>query len=602
MKIAKPDHPRPQLQREGWISLNGAWDFALDREAAWSGPEEVRWDSSIVVPFAPETALSGIAAEGFIRSCWYRRVIDLAPPALEERIFLEFGAVDYIARVWVDGCDTGSHEGGFTPFSIDITDALGEGSAHEIVVHVEDDPFDLAKPRGKQDWEAEPHLIWYPRTTGIWQTVWLERRPAAWIDSLSWDASLAHWDIGCEVTVAGERREEDLRLEVLLTTGQGETLRRLAHDVYSVDSCEVHRRIALSDAGVDDFRNELLWSPDSPTIISAQLRLLTASGDLLDEVLSYTALRTFGIEGDRFVLNGRQIRLRLVLDQGYWLDSGMTAPSDDALRRDVELAKAMGFNGVRKHQKIEDPRYLYWADHLGLLVWEEMPSAYRFTRSSIERLTREWMAALQRDSSHPCIVTWVPFNESWGVPNLPNLPPQQSFVQALYFLTKSLDPTRPVVGNDGWESAVTDIIGIHDYESDPCRLKDRYWSQNDIPTILRRARPGGRMSLLEGHEHAGQPIVLTEFGGISYAPSEHRGESWGYSVATTPEDLERLYDEFMRSVHQLPLFAGFCYTQFADTYQETNGLLFADRRPKFPLERMAATTRGPHWKAPPGTE
>lgn len=595
MTAVSESHPRPQLQRSTWESLNGRWDFALDEDGSWSLPGEVSWDRSIVVPFAPETPLSGIGAEGFFRSCWYRRTVEIAPVRGGERIFLTFGAVDHSARVWVDETFAGCHEGGYTPFSIDITDFLRPGDEHEIILCAEDDPHDLAKPRGKQDWQLEPHAIWYPRTTGIWQTVWLERRPASWIDSLRWTPGLASWDIACEVVIEGESRN-DLRLEVILTVPDDESEqppRLLAHDVYSVVSGEVHRRIALSDPGIDDYRNELLWSPTRPTLIDAMLRLLGPDGEVIDEVLSYTALRAVGVEGDRFILNGRALELRLVLDQGYWPDGGMTAPDDDALRRDVELAKAMGFNGVRKHQKIEDPRYLYWADHLGLLVWEEMPSAYRFTLGSIDRLAREWTAALLRDISHPCVVTWVPFNESWGVPDLPSHPPQQSFIQALYHLTKALDPTRPVVGNDGWESAETDIIGIHDYDDDPTRIRQRYFEHEDIPTILRRARPGGRLSTLSGHEHAGQPVVLTEFGGISYAPPEGNDESWGYSVVKTPDELERAYFQLLETIRELPLLAGFCYTQFADTYQETNGLLYADRRPKFPVERIAEATEGP---------
>jgi beta-galactosidase/beta-glucuronidase len=261
----------------------------------------------------------------------------------------------------------------------------------------------------------EPHSIWHPRTTGIWQTVWIERVPATWIDMVRWTSNLEPWDIDLQVRLQGERRD-DLRLRVEMYAGD----QFLVDDTYVVIAGEVHRRIALSDPGIDDYRNELLWNPSAPTLIQAQLQLLNNGGRQLDIVQSYTALRSIGVQGDRFVLNGRPYQLRMVLDQGYWPETGLTAPSDDALRRDVELAKRMGFNGVRKHQKIEDPRYLYWADVLGLLVWEEMPSAYRYTKSSIERLTREWGEAINRDISHPCIVAWVPFNESRGVPDLPD--------------------------------------------------------------------------------------------------------------------------------------------------------------------------------------
>jgi hypothetical protein len=312
---------------------------------------------------------------------------------------------------------------------------------------------------------------------------------------------------------------------------------------------------------------------------------------VIDQVSSYTALRSIATDGDRFVLNGRPYYLRLVLDQGYWPQSGLTPPDDDAARQDVILAKAMGFNGVRKHQKVEDPRYLYWADRLGLVVWAEMPSCYRFTRESIHRASREWMDVIMRDSSHPCICAWVPFNESWGVPNLPMNMTERHYVHALYHLTKTLDPTRPVIGNDGWESVATDIIGIHDYDPSPQQLGLRYGAEAIRPRLFKYERPAGRALVLQGDQHADdQPIMLTEFGGISL-PTHVKGD-WGYSRAGSAEELASRYATLLAAVHAIPLFAGFCYTQFADTYQEVNGLLYPDRTPKFPLQEIAAATTG----------
>ena len=292
-------------------------------------------------------------------------------------------------------------------------------------MRAEDDPHDLEKPRGKQDWKREPHSIWYPRTTGIWQEVWLETVNSTRLGSIHWSSSLKHWDIGMDALVLEDGifdaditgREEQVQtqpLQLCVRLSVGDQL--LAEDSYSVIAGEVHRRIALSDPGIDDSRNSLLWSPTSPTLIDARLELRTAAGELLDTVYSYTALRSVATQGDRFILNGRPLNLRLVLDQGYWEKTGLTPPDDEALRRDIELVKRLGFNGVRKHQKIESERFLYWADRAGLLVWEEMPSAYRYTTKSIHRLTREWLEVLERDRSHPCIIAWVPFNESWGVP------------------------------------------------------------------------------------------------------------------------------------------------------------------------------------------
>jgi beta-galactosidase/beta-glucuronidase len=578
-------YPRPQLRREGWISLNGTWDFAFDPTGAWRSPSQVQWDKTIRVPFAPEAPASGLGITAFFRACWYRRSIPVPSLAAGARLLLNFGAVDYEATVWAAGLPVGYHVGGYTPFTVDLTPSVVEGQQTiEVVVRVEDDPQDLAKPRGKQDWQLEPHSIWYPRTSGIWQTVWLEVVPESWIGTVRWTANLARWEIGLEARVSGARRDR-LRLHVRLCCGS----QIIADDSYGVIGGEVHRRIALSDPGIDDYRNELLWSPESPTIIDVAMCLWGERGELLDEVSSYTALRAIATQRDRVVVNNRPYPLRLVLDQGYWPDGGLTAPDDRALRADVELARAMGFNGVRKHQKIEDPRYLYWADVLGLLVWEEMPSAYRFTKESVERVTREWTAAIDRDYSHPCIMAWVPVNESWGVPNLPDIPAERHYVQALYHLTRTLDPSRPVIGNDGWESVATDIVGIHDYDHDPERLARRYHADDQIPRIFRRERPGGRLLVLEGERHAELPIVLSEFGGIALSGDR---TTWGYSKVPGEEALASKYEHLMRAVHSIGLLSGFCYTQFADTYQEANGLLYADRRPKVPLDRLAAATRG----------
>jgi hypothetical protein len=455
----------------------------------------------------------------------------------------------------------------------------------EVVVRAEDDPQDLAKPRGKQDWQQHPHSIWYPRTTGIWQTVWVERVPPTSIGWVQWTPNLERWEIGFAAGLVGSARD-GLRLHVSLE-GPGGVI---ADDTYRVINGEVHRRIALSDPGIDDYRNELLWSPDSPTLIRARIELWGERGELKDTVSSYTALRSLATQRDRIVLNNRPYFLRLVLDQGYWPEGGQTSPSDAHLRADVELVRRMGFNGVRKHQKLEDPRYLYWADVLGLLVWEEMPSAYRFTRQSVERVIEEWTAAIARDYSHPCIVAWVPVNESWGVPNLPDNPAERHYVQTLYHLTRTLDPTRPVIGNDGWESVATDIVGIHDYDDDPERMQRRYHGNHEVPRIFRRERPGGRLLVIEGHDHAELPIVLSEFGGIALSPG---AGAWGYSCAEDAEDYARRYESLMRAVHSIGLFSGFCYTQFADTYQEANGLVTADRCPKIPIARLAQATRAP---------
>jgi beta-galactosidase/beta-glucuronidase len=580
-------YPRPQLRRAEWWSLNGAWDFAIDTDAVWTIPAHVHWQARIQVPFAPETPASGIGNSGFYRAVWYRRTFTVPPLGPGQRLIVHFGAVDYEAMVWINDAPVTHHVGGFTPFQCDVTDYLRGDGEQTIAVRALDDPWDLAKPRGKQDWHLEPHSIWYPRTTGIWQTVWMERVNSTSIGKIRWTPSLERWEIDLQVRIDG-MRDQRHHLHVMLSVGDY----ILADDQYLVVGGEVHRRIALSDPGIDDYRNELLWNPATPTLISATLELRDYTGRTVDVVHSYTALRSIGIQGDRFVLNGRPYYLRMALDQGYFPHTGLSTPDDAAIRRDVELAKAMGFNGVRRHQTISDPRYLYWADVLGLLVWEEMPSAYRFTRRSVRRLAREWNEVIDRDYSHPCIICWVPFNESWGVPDLPDSPTQRHYVQALYHLTRTLDPTRPVIGNDGWESVATDIIGIHDYDDQPERIAHRYSSDDLTQRFFRRERPGGRMLLVNQEVHTGQPIMLTEFGGIAYSSDYQR--TWGYSRAQSAEEFGQRYQVLMDVVRSLSIFSGFCYTQFADTYQETNGLLFADRTPKIPIEALALATAGPN--------
>lgn len=577
-------YPDPQMQRHSWVSLNGQWDFCIDHDAHFGLPGEVKWDRTITVPFSPETPASGIHDTGLYGALWYRRTMESPELVDGQRLLLRFEAVDYRTTVWVNGARVATHEGGYTPFHADITDVLLSGGPQEIIVRAEDDPGDLAKPRGKQDWKLDAHSIWYPRTTGIWQTVWLEVVPGTRIRTLEWSSSLERWDISLSASIKGASTN-GYTLRVKLTVGA----MLLANDIYEVLAGEVHRHIALSDPGIDDYRNGLLWSPSSPTIIDAELELHDPQGVLVDRVSSYTAIRSVAVQGDRFILNGRPLNLRMVLDQGYWPESGLTAPSDDALLQDVLLAKKMGFNGVRKHQKIESRRYLYWADRLGLLVWEEMPSAYRYTTTSIERTTREWMEVIHRDRSHHCIVAWVPFNESWGVPDLPESPAQRHYVQTLYHLTKALDPTRPVIGNDGWESVATDIIGIHDYDDNPQRIGKRYGIDDIEAHLLKRERPGGRMLFVEGESVWSHPIMLTEFGGIAYSG---RDGAWGYSRSETAEQLLERYKALLETVRNLPALAGFCYTQFTDTYQEANGLLYADRTPKIPFEDLSLATTG----------
>jgi hypothetical protein len=590
---SESNFPRKQMRRKNWVSLNGQWDFCFDDNCSWNKPQDVgNWNKKIIVPYAPESKASGIGDTKFHQRCWYQKKFILSEKTKSPRLLLHFGAVDYESKVWLNGIYLGCHLGGHTPFSFDITDALNKGRGEEQILTVcaYDDPHDLTKPRGKQDWQLEPHNIWYPRTTGIWQTVWLEGVPDVYIDRIGWVPLLERWEIGSSVFLSGSYKE-NLRIRIKLSVGG----KLLADDTYQVIHQEVHRRIVLSDPGIDDFRNELLWSPEKPTLIDAQLEVW--DGDtLVDRVSSYTALRSVSVQRGRFLLNGRPYYMRLVLDQGYWAETLMTPPNADSFKTDIELVKAAGFNGVRKHQKIEDPDYLYWADVLGLLVWEEMPSAYRFSHESVERLMKEWIDIIDRDSNHPCIVVWVPFNESWGVPDLAEKTAHQNCVQAMYHLTRTLDPTRPVIGNDGWESTATDILGIHDYDHDPDHMLKKYSIEGNLAEILSRW-PGGRMLTVDGFPHRGQPIMLTEFGGIAYIDPEIRSANpkenpWGYSVSDNLDEFQKKIQKLFDAINQIELFSGFCYTQFTDTFQEANGLFRMDRTPKLPVKFIHQTITG----------
>ncbi|QJE03513.1 glycoside hydrolase family 2 [Massilia forsythiae] len=565
----------------------------LDDQAVHVDPAEVAFDRSIVVPFPPEARASGVHDMAFRRRIWYRRRLRLDPgmmPGPEERLMLHFGAVNHRARVWVNGRFAVEHRGGHSPFAIDVTRHL-DGPELEVAVQADDDPLDMHKARGKMDWEAEPHKIWYPRTSGIWRTVWIEKVARTHVTQLRWTADVAVWQVRLDADVA--HVPEGGMANVTLRLGE----RLLVADRCLLTGPRLSRIFQLPDPGIDDARALWMWSPESPQLIEAEVELRDAAGNLLDAVQSYTALRTVGVEGERFVLNSRPYYLRMVLDQGYWPDSLMVASSEQ-LRHDVLLIKRLGFNGVRKHQKSEDPRWLYWCDVLGLCVWGEMPSAYGFSNATVHGVMEEWKELVERDVSHPCIVAWVPTNESWGVPELMNDPRQVDFVRALYHMTRALDGTRPVVGNDGWEMPCGDFVSVHDYAQDPAVLAERYGTRERVAYTLEHVQPDRRRLVIDGFSGQGRPLFLSEFGGIACmtpvaAGQEADRRGWGYSVARDGRELLARYQELMAAVHACRPLSGFCYTQLADTFLEKNGLLTEHRVPKAPIDALAAATRGP---------
>ena len=581
-------YPRPQLIRESWTSLDGEWQFGHDDGDRGLGE---RWFAvgqtlprTITVPFAPESEASGVGDTGFHPIVWYRRELPAGSPGPGMRRILHFGAVDHECRVWVDGVEVGRHVGGQTPFQIDITDAVAAAGSHEVVVRAFDDPLDMEIPRGKQDWQLEPHDIWYSRTTGIWRTVWMEDVPEVHIAALSWVTDLVEGTIRAEIEAPGG---DGLDLEVVIEH-RGEPLGGASARVQRGRAAIVLNPSVLRSG---QSRDELLWSPETPVLLDASVTL-SRNGNVVDEVSSYLGMRSVGVADGTFQLNGVPYFVRAVLEQGFWPYSLLTAPDDAARRREVELIRELGFNTARIHQKVEDPRFLFWADRLGLLIWGETASAYDFTPRAVELLTQEWPSIIRRDRSHPCIAVWVPVNESWGAQDVSRSLPQREYIRALAALTRALDPTRPVVSNDGWEHVDSDLLTVHDYTFDPPTLAARYADDDAVRHLPDRMGPSYRpLSLSEelsdGVRAGRVPVIVSEFGGISFAEAG----TWGYASVDSAQAYEDLVRALFQAVGERSALAGYCYTQFTDTMQEANGLLTADREPKLPIEVIRGIVR-----------
>lgn len=585
------EHPRPQLRREAWTTLDGHWSFAFDRDniglrdAWWRRAEP--FDLTIAVPYPPESEWSGVAhvqpeARGSVS--WYRRIFRAAV-AKDRRVMLHFEAVDYRASVWVNGQHVLDHEGGQTRFSADVTHVLDPAEDNVVVVRAEDDPRDLEQPRGKQDWQPEPHAIWYSRTSGIWRTVWLEDVPATRIASLTWRPTIDVAAIDVEVRLDGDV-PIDAQIEIEITH-EGQRLALSTHQTGPI----LRTTVYLAQDGLAIEPETLQWSPESPTLLDAQVRLLTPAGTC-DVVMSYLGLRTVATHGPDILLNGRPYFLRLVLEQSFWPHTHLASPSGEALRQEAQLIKELGFNGIRAHQNACDPRFLAWCDRLGLVVWADAPAAYKFSPTALARTVREWLAIVERDVNHPSIITWVAFNESWGLPQLPHDPSQRAAVLGVYSLIKALDPTRLVVGNDGWEFVAGDVLGIHDYTHDSQAL-DRRYGAHAVEATVRRGRTGGRLIYLSdatSGEAVEIPVVLSEFGGLNLAD---RADVWpGYGTVSGENALIAKLRELLGSVGPESGLAGFCYTQLTDTMQECNGLLTEKREPKADVRAIAAIVGG----------
>ncbi|WP_068783575.1 glycoside hydrolase family 2 protein [Paenibacillus phocaensis] len=585
MTEPRSEYPRPQFVRSSWRSLNGSWSFAFDdrnlgvKEKWHQGSAE--FPMEIRVPFCYQSELSGIEDKGVHERVWYEKTFTIPDEYAGKRVILHFGAVDYECRVWVNGMPAGNHRGGFSSFSFEISDLIA-GKDNRITVMARDDLQDLTIPRGKQYWKAKGEVMWFTNMTGIWQSVWLEFVDDVYLEKVRFTPHLDTNEIEIQTFIDGwderYRIELDTRIEFAGEVIAEERRRLLA----GTESWRVNLR-DFNDHGLGRW-----WSPEKPNLYDVHFEL-KVDGQTVDSVDSYFGMRKISVDGGKLCLNNRPYKMKLVLDQGYFPQSLLTAPTEEALRRDVELCKEMGFNGMRKHMMVADPRYLYWCDKLGVLVWGEMAAAYVYNEQYAYRMIEEWKEVLERDYNHPSIVVWVPLNESWGVADIYYNEKQQHHAQSLYHITKSVDSTRLVISNDGWEHCKSDLCTVHDYCRDPEILERRYSSIDHILTDM----PGleGRKFIYNpGFSYQGEPVLCTEFGGVNY-----QVEPSSPVVEPRAENEEQFIAQLVDVIHPYvssQLVQGYCYTQLTDTETEICGLLTWNREPKVPLEVIRKMNEG----------
>ncbi|MHB0858081.1 MAG: glycoside hydrolase family 2 protein [Anaerolineae bacterium] len=579
------EYPRPQFARAEWLNLNGTWGFAFDdREqgivTGWNQPGH-HLAQEIVVPFAFEAPASGIGDPAPHEVVWYRREFDLLEDWSGRRVHLHFGAVDFQADVWVNGQHAGQHRGGYTAFSFDVTDLLNPGT-NVLTVRAED-RLTVDQPRGKQALTDQSHGIWYTRSTGIWRTVWLEPVSAYHIKDWRVVTNLAAGEV--EIT-AWTARPEPQTLELTLTDADGV---RAANTSVAICGGSARARLAVQSLRP--------WSPEDPHLYSATLTLRLGD-EVVDKVETYVGLREVGVCDGKLTVNGQPCYQKLVLDQAYWPEGVYTAPDDAAIRGEVEWVKRLGFNGVRKHQVSSDPRFLYWADRLGILVWQDMPGqtisrrgtpSVRAVGQAESNFIREYAELIREARNAPSVIVWVPFNETWGLYGISNDAATQAFMADVVRMTRDWDPTRIVVDNDGWEHGNdTDLFTVHDYTRDPETLRTAMADWNTD----RAARASHRIPLyIPGAHYGGQPVMLTEYGGLGMLPEgeEAPPNHWGYgSLEPSPDALLKDYRGLQEALAATDLVSGYCYTQLTDVEQEVNGLLTFNRKPKVDPDAVRA--------------
>lgn len=567
-ELPRSEYPRPQFVRNDWVNLNGEWSYEFD--FGKSGTHRNLQNSNclkdrIQVPFCPESKLSGVEYTDFINCMWYQRMIDIPENWTGKNIYLHFGAVDYYAEIYLDGNFVQRHYGGSSSFSVDITRQVKAGMRHNLVVRVTDDLRSGKQTGGKQSPTFYSNGCLYTRVTGIWQTVWMEA-----VDRKGLKSAVLRPDIDQEQLFVSPEffQESDNEIEVILKEGEKTIASRKA-------SCVNGTMLVLP------VKKMKLWSPENPFLYDIVYRIKDKQGNLLDEVTSYVGMRKIHTADGKFYLNNQPYFLRLVLDQGYYPDGIWTAPSDEALRKDIQLGKDAGFNGARLHQKVFEERYHYWADKLGYLTWSESASwaMNHDDELAARNFIAEWTEVVIRDRNHPSIVTWTPFNESWGAGNVvyPRL------VRDVYRITKAIDPTRPINDASGDKHILTDIWGVHNYQQDPKILADALIGREGEEPY-RNIRDDKSLAVYEG-----QPYIVSEFGGIGWMKPEENGTSWGYgSVPEAMEDFYKRLEGLVQAMGSSNIVVGFCYTQLTDVEQEKNGIYYYDRTPKFDMNRIKA--------------
>ena len=591
--IPRPEHPRPDFMRETFLNLNGVWQFAFDdadegAAKGWQCPD-VKLDREILVPFCYQSKLSGIGPTDEIHPViWYRRKFAVPQEMRGKRVLLRFGAVDYRAEVYVNGKHAGGHVGGYTPFALDVTDLLCEGE-NDLCLRVQDDP-DRTQPRGKQYWKRGLMGCWYTPVSGIWQTVYMEAVGENHLRYVHVTPDIDRYQFTAEIAL-DRRPAQPLELE--LTVSYEGTIKRVvrARAVDRIVRVPVDMMLNDSD-GLDVIR---LWSPHDPALYDLQVRVLNG-GEAIDCVRTYFGMRKVELRDGHIYLNNTPLYQRLILDQGYWPDSLITPPSDEAIRLDLQYTLDFGYNGARKHQKLEDPRYYYWADKMGVLVWGEVPSAYEFSDETVSNLADTMLGFIERDFNHPSIITWVPLNESWGVPRIYAEPRQQAAGRMLYHLTKAADGTRLCSSNDGWEQVTTDICALHDYTAEKAEFAAHFASRKAVEAHGCDLRP----CYAQGETPTGEEAFLvTEYGGIAFTNVGAQGEmggmeTWGYHEKVTDEEaFFQRFEGVTGAIRAIPYCMGYCYTQLTDVQQEINGLLTPDRKPKMDVERFKKANGDP---------